>query len=101
MDTESMARKKLCCATGADGSYCAGQMCMAWRWKLDGGRRRIFCSNPYLLDDSLTVRPSMAIGWTFVPCDDDGVAQWVEPEASYTARRLGYCGLAGETGEVP
>lgn len=92
--TESMARQKLCCRN--DDSYCAGSLCMAWRWQRDAGRQRIYCSDPGLLDDTDTVRPERARFWVFAPWDgSDYPAQWLEPEADYQARRRGYCGLAG------
>lgn len=78
---------------------CIANKCAMWRWetKLEHvARYRAMCPDTFA-----TVEPKRPNGlhpkWEFTPYsqDDDELACWVEPEEMRTARRKGYCGLAG------
>ena len=112
--TETEAKKKWCphvraaishednnaCNAGVEGSRvpsyscCVGSGCMMWRWAEDIPRRRwVNTANGNDMTDPGSP-PNVPESWEFCPADDEDSC-WVEPQGEATARRRGYCGLAG------
>ena len=78
---------------------CLGPRCMAWRWHPIP--RNWAGAVPYELrhvEVEPPRPPSVPASYLFVPCDliEGAWAHWLEPDAEAEARRVGWCGLAGD-----
>ena len=90
--TEKDAKTKWCPMVRAviDGQdRCMGRSCMFWRW--NPGQTRGFLP----VDDASAPRPkNVPKSWELYVSYDDRPDGWHEPDAEFTARRLGFCGNA-------
>ncbi|HML83115.1 MAG TPA: hypothetical protein PKE37_15260 [Thiomonas arsenitoxydans] len=102
--TAKSATKCHCPIRGEGKEPCIASRCMAWRWFGDAPEpRTVPAIPPTARTNNEVTEPAPDGFWIFTPAlpaamnDGDAVpAYWMESVDSTDARRLGFCGLAGQ-----